>query len=162
MLEDIKKFDSSVFLLNNTTLKKGFKEFIKLLRESDKELVNKDYFYVNIWSIACKPCSDEMPFLDLLAETFDKKIGYIMISAHSNEAVSSFLKNKRIEMKNFVFLNKMIDFISGIYNEIEVTNQAFPLHVVLDKNGNCLAYLFGAFHDENSAAPLINFIKNLA
>ena len=109
----------------------------------------------------CKACSDEMPFLDLLPEKFDKNIGCVMVSSHSNEAVNNFLKSKAIEMENFVFVNEMIDFISGIYNEIEVKNQSFPLHVVLDKKGNCLAYLFGSFNDEVSAAPLINFINNL-
>ncbi len=151
----------SSFLINNSILQQEFEKFVISLKAKNAHLLEKRYYYINIWSMACKPCLDEIPLIDSLLSSFTNQITYVMVSSHSNEAVSNFLKNKNIEMKNFVFLNEMIDFISGIYNEIEVKKQSFPLHVVLDKKGNCLAYLFGAIHDENSAAPLINFIKTL-
>jgi thiol-disulfide isomerase/thioredoxin len=159
--QDIKiNFDSSSFILNNTNLKLGFEIFTKALEEQKPELLKNNFLYINIWSIVCKPCSDEIPFLDSLPQKINKSISYLMVSSHSEDAVTNFLKNKEIQMKNFIFVNEMIDFISGIYNEIEVKNQSFPLHVVLDKEGNCLAYLFGSI-DDMTAAPLVNFINNL-
>lgn len=161
-LKDIKtNFDSSEFILNNTPLKQGFEMFINELKDQKTDLLQYNYFYVNIWSIICKPCLDEMPFIDDLPEKINKGLACVMVSAHSNKAVNNFLENKNKKMKNFIFVNEMIDFISGIYNEMEIENQSWPLHVVLDSKGNCLAYLFGAINDENSAAPLINFINSL-
>lgn len=161
-LKDIKlNFDSSIFTLNNSQLKHGFDILVREIRKQKPELLQNYYFYINIWSIICKPCFDEIPFIDTLPEKVNKNLTYLMISSHSNGAVNNYLENKNIKMKSFIFINEMIDFISGIYNEIELQNQSWPLHVVLDINGNCLAYLFGSIHDEKSAAPLINFINSL-
>lgn len=157
---DQKRFDASLFGLNETILEKGFKKFKQKL-DNKTALQNNNYYYINVWNIACKPCSDEMPFIDALTGKFKKDLACIMVSSHSDEAVNNFIRNKGIKMENFIFVNEMLDFISGIYNEIRVRNQSFPLHVVLDKKGDCLAYLFGAFYDEASAAPLINFINQL-
>lgn len=154
-------FDNSFFILNNTSLKVSFKDFTKQLKKNNPELLKKDYFYLNIWAIMCEPCIDEIPFIDELPKKTNKDLTCVMLTAYSNGAVNNFLKNKNLSMKNFIFFNEMIDFISGIYNEIEVKTQSFPLHVILDKKGNCLAFLFGSIHDDNSAAPLVNFINEL-
>ena len=159
--DKIINFDNSFFILNRTKLKQGFKGFTNELHKQNPKLLQNNYFYLNIWAIICKPCIDEIPFIDNLPEKFNKSLTCVMVSAYSNGAVNNFIKNKNVIMNNFTFINEMIDFISGIYNEIEVKSQSFPLHVILDKKGNCLAYLFGTIHDENSAAPLINFINSL-
>jgi thiol-disulfide isomerase/thioredoxin len=162
-LQQIKKInsDSSSYILNDTKLKEGFKKFTIELKKQKPELLQNNYSYINIWNIICKPCFDEIPFIDNLSEKINKNISYVMVSSHSNGAVNKFIENKNLKVKNFIFINEMIDFISGIYNEIEVKSQSWPLHVVLDGEGTCLAFLFGSIHSEDSAAPLINFINDL-
>jgi hypothetical protein len=154
-------FNSSDFILNNTSLKHGFEKFSNKLTEQYPNILFQNYIYINIWSIICKPCLDEIPYIDNLPSKFNKDLTCIMITSHSQKAVNNFISLKGVKMNNFIFLNEMIDFISGIYNAIEKKNQSWPLHVVMDKRGNCLAYIFGSIHDDFSSAPLINFINSL-
>jgi thiol-disulfide isomerase/thioredoxin len=148
--------------LNETSLTQGFNFFLEKIKNynSDK-FINGSYFYVNIWSLGCKPCQLEMPILNNLIKKFNKHIVCIKVTSHSEKAVSSYLRNENLKLDSFIFLNDMNDFISGIYNEIGFQSQLFPLHVILDKKGNALAFMFGAFQDENSTTPLLNFINNL-
>ena len=145
----------------NYKLSHIFFEFFQEIEKKDIYFSKKKYLYVNIWNILCEPCLEEMPLINKLVRKFDKELVCVMVSQHSDKAVNNFIKEKKIEMGNFIFINNMMAFISEIHNEIEAKERAFPLHVVLDKNGNCLAYLFGSFNDEVSTAPLIDFINGL-
>jgi hypothetical protein len=154
-------FDASSFILNDTELKKGFKKFATELNKQKPGLLQNNFLYINNWSIICKPCLDEIPLHNELSVKLGNDISYCMVTHHSEEAVNKLVIKENIELKKFIFVNGMINFISGIYNEIKIVNLSFPLHIVLDSKGNVLAYLFGAFQDENSYKPIINFINKL-
>lgn len=152
---------ASIYLLNDTTLNVGFEKLICAVKYKNSNFVQNKYYYTNIWSIACEPCVDEIPLLDKIVMPFNKSLNCLMVSPYSDKAVNNFLLKRQIQMQNFTFINGMIDFISGVYNEINMKKQSFPLHVVLDQNGMCLAYLHGAFHDIESATPLTNYLNQL-
>lgn len=154
-------FLSDIVGLNRTNLKDGFTVFCEKLKENGQGYSDKEYIYINVWSVICKPCIDEIPFIGTLEKLVNKNLDYYLVCFHSDKAIETFLRNNNIKSNNLTFVNGMTDFISGIFNEIEENNLAFPLHAILNKQGDCLAYLFGSIHDEKSAAPLINFINSL-
>jgi hypothetical protein len=142
-------------------LQSRFKYFIRSVQRKNNKLFRCKYYYINIWVLNCKPCITEIDFLNTLPEKVNKNISFIMVSSHSDNAVNSFLERNGITMKDYTFLNEKKDFISDIFKETRVTNETFPLHVVMDNRGNFLAYLFGSIHNEVLAAPLIGFLNNL-
>ncbi len=50
--------------LSKTTWKQGLKLFTEKLKINNKALLNKKYFYINIWTSWCAPCIKEMPWLE--------------------------------------------------------------------------------------------------
>jgi hypothetical protein len=148
-------------LIKDRKFHNSFKKFRIELIKQKPELLNKDYFYVTIWNLGCQPCLDEITVLDSLPNEFDKNIAYVMVSAHSNKAVESYLKRNNIEIINFFLINEMVDFIFGIYNELELKNLILPLHVIFDKKEHPLAYLIGAINNRVNAMPMINYINSL-
>ncbi|MGZ3883226.1 MAG: TlpA family protein disulfide reductase [Bacteroidia bacterium] len=151
----------NAFNFNSVDFAKEFELLKDKIEEQNISSCSANYFYINIWSLACKPCVDEMQFIKKMVDDFNKKIFNVLVTIHSNEAVYSFMRNKEITMENFFLINEMMNFVSGIFNEIEEKKFKVPLHIVLNRKGEVLAYLFGAFHDETSAAPLVNFINSL-
>ena len=103
--------------INKTTWTKGFESFITKLKQKDQKLANKKYFYINTWATFCSPCIKEMPFLDSLAGTLRNDVAYVFVSEISDESATSCIKRHKYNIKNFIFLNDMGDFISGICNE---------------------------------------------
>lgn len=142
-------------------LTKTLTDLFAKLQTDLPEFSQRKYFYLNIWNLACKPCVEEIPYLDFMMSKYRHKFICLMLSSHTKKAVENFLEVKKIKINNFIFIDQSGGLISRIFSEITETNPGFPLHIILDKNGNALAYLFGSIHDDVSAAPLINFINDL-
>src|SRR5688500_13869120 len=64
--------------VGDVTWGKGLGMFNDSLRIKFPELSAKKYYYINIWASFCGPCIKEMPWLDSLAGTIERKdVGYI-------------------------------------------------------------------------------------
>lgn len=148
-----------LFEINDSNWSKGFQSIYNHLLLKEVDFTNK-YFYVNIWSITCQPCIDEIPIIESMVHSFNKKVVNLMVTSHSELIVDKFLQKNDISINNFILLNGKKDFISGIYNSIGVKNQIFPLHAILNNKGMPEAYLFGAFSDKSNSNPIINFINS--
>jgi thiol-disulfide isomerase/thioredoxin len=139
----------------------SFKIFNSKFKNENINIVFEKYIYINIWSLGCQPCIKELPFINSLKDYIEKKINYICVSSHSDNAVNNFLSTKKIAPLNLVFINGMQEFILSVFNEIDIEGMVFPTHVVMKKNGEILAFYNGSIHTQEQALPIINFIKNL-
>jgi len=147
--------------LNTTTWKKGFNILTQKLKGIDANLLRRKYYYINIWTNWCIPCIKEMPWLDSLAGTLHKDVGYIFISDISEELAKSALKRKNFNLKNFLFLNDMNDFVSGICNERGIKNKVYPMVLIVDVEGKIFHYSTGAYENPKEAKEFADIINKL-
>lgn len=136
-----------------------YKDFGRKLKRLGVDVSEKDFIYLNIWSIGCAPCISEIPLLEELTTKCEQNTTFVMISQHSDKAVDNFLNNRGIEISNLVLINEMDELISDIRKKINLPELVFPAHVILDKHGNVLAFLIGAFQDSDSLIPIVNFLS---
>lgn len=147
--------------VNKTSWKKGLESFMTKLNNKDTAVVNKKYYYVNIWTNWCIPCINEMPWLDSLAGTLNKDVGYIFVSDISDELSKSCIKKRNYNLKNFIFLNDMNDFVSGICNERNTKTKVYPMELIFDQNGKIYHYSVGAFENQKEVKKLVDVINKL-
>jgi thiol-disulfide isomerase/thioredoxin len=157
------KIQSEAFgsVINKTTWANGLELFRTKLKEKDKSCANKKYYYVNIWTNWCAPCIKEMPCLDSLAGTLRTDIGYIFVSDISEDIANSCIKKKNYHLKNFIFLNDMNDFISGICNEIKIKSKSYPMVLILDQEGEIYHYSVGTSENLAELKALATIIQKL-
>jgi thiol-disulfide isomerase/thioredoxin len=121
--------------LSKTTWKQGLQLFTEKLKINNKALLNKKYFYINIWTNWCKPCIKEMPWLDSIAGTLNKDVGYVFMSDLPNKTAEECIKKKNYDIKNFIFLNDMSHFVDAICNEQGRKSKAYPMVLILSNDG---------------------------
>jgi thiol-disulfide isomerase/thioredoxin len=157
------KSQSEIFggAVNETTWMEGLESFIAKVKKEDKYGANKKYYYVNVWTTWCFPCIREMPLLDSLAGTLNKDIGYIFVSDQKDKVITDFLSRKKINVKNFIFLNDMNDFVSGICNEMRVRNKVYPMTIILDQKGKIFHYSVGSCETTKELTALASLIGKL-
>ena len=122
----------------------GLSYFRQRIQKSNPDLLHKKYYYFSAWNTRCKPCIQEMPLLDSIADSMSKKIGFIYLSDDSDKDINSFLKRKGITSRNFIFMNDMNTFISAMYKKKNITYKCYPSHIVTDSLGNILFFKQGS------------------
>lgn len=147
--------------INNTTWIKGFEEFVSKLNEKDRSFVNKKYYFVNVWATWCVPCIKEIPRLDSLAGTLNKDIAYIFVSDQTDNVINDCIKKKKYDLNNFVFINDLNDFVSGICNEYKLTTKSYPINLIIDNKGNIYHYSIGTFENTTDLKGLADIINKL-
>src|SRR5207237_499362 len=130
--------------------------FFEKLKEKDKNLNGKKYFYINIWDIICQPCIREMPWLDSLAGTLKKDVAYVFVSDNDEEVAANCIKRKKYNSKNFVFLNGMNEFVSAICNEKGSKTKVYPTVLILNDKGKLLHYSTGAYENSKEAVEFLD------
>jgi thiol-disulfide isomerase/thioredoxin len=148
-------------VIDKITWSEGLKSFVSRLKAKDKTVARKKYYYVNVWATWCGPCVKEIPWLDSLAGTLKKDVGYVFVSDQSDKGVTDFIKRKKYNVKNFVFLNDMNDFVSGICNEKKITSKSYPMVLIIDNKGKILHYSDGAYGDVKEAKEFVDMINKL-
>lgn len=147
--------------VNKTTWKKGLELFVERLKEKNSTIASKKYYYINVWNNWCAPCIKEMPWLDSIAGTLHKDVGYVFVSDISESVANSCIKRKNYNLKNFVFLNDMNDFVSAICNEKGTKNKVYPMVLIIDNTGNLVHYSVGAYENVKEATEFIDLINKL-
>lgn len=104
-------------------------------RFSLKELKGK-IIVLNFWFINCPPCRMEIPQLNELVETYKENpdVVFIAVSLDDKYDITDFLKNNP-------FKYHIID--GGRYIASRYGINAYPTHVVLDKEGKVLFHTSG-------------------
>lgn len=94
---------------------------------------------INFWFTKCKPCIDEMPILNQIAEKYKNDFNFIAITYENENDVKKFLKKHPFNYKHLVDAEKFTDYL-GI--------KAYPMNLFLDKNG-VLKYVKGGIPYES-------------
>ncbi|HWY11167.1 MAG TPA: TlpA disulfide reductase family protein [Bacteroidia bacterium] len=148
--------------VENIPWSKGLPMFNDSLKKHYPKLKTKKYFYINIWAMFCHPCIKEMPLLDSLAGTIERKdVAYIFLSDNSYKGTKDLLVRKKFNIKNFVYLDNMDDFISSVYNEQKKKSKVFPTIVILDNKGKIVHYETGAYENVKEAKEFADLIEKL-
>jgi thiol-disulfide isomerase/thioredoxin len=147
--------------VSKTKWSQGFKLFQAKLTEDNKSLLGKKYYYINIWTNWCKPCIREMPWLDSIAGSLNKDVGYVFLSDISERVAKTSLKKINYQAENFVFLNDMNDFVSAICNEQGKKTKIYPMVLILSNTGEVLHYSIGAYSNKREAAGFAKLINSL-
>ncbi len=147
--------------LSKTTWKQGLELFTNKLKGTDKALLNKKYYYINVWTSWCKPCINEMPWLDSIAGKANKDIGYFFVSEMNDTTANKYIKRKNYTIKNFIFLNDMNDFVSAICNMKGTKSKVYPMVLILSNKGELLHFSNGAYENVREAAGFEEMIDKL-
>lgn len=147
--------------LTKTNWKQGLDIFTNKLKQKDSALLVKKYYYINVWTCWCKPCIREMPWLDSLAGKLSNDVGYFFVSELSDDAATECIKRKNYNIKNFIFLNGMNDFVSAICNEKGTKSKVYPMVVILSNKGELLHSSIGAYGNVRAAAAFTELINRL-
>ncbi len=137
-----------------------FNKFLEIYSGRNPQSKIKKYIYINLWNIGCLNCIDEIPLLNSYAVNWNK-VSCVFISPHTENAAFTFLKRENIEANNFTFINGLNSFIFHLYSKIEVKEQIFPIHFILNIEGEVIAYLVGAIKTPDYMNRLMKFIENL-
>ncbi len=141
---------------------KGLAMLKDSIKKKNPELAGKKYFYVNMWAMFCSPCIKEMPWLDSLAGTMERKdVAYIFLAGESDKATNALIERKKFKIKNFVYLNNMSDFISAVYTEQKKKSISYPTIVIFDNKDRIIKYETGAFENIAEAKEFVDLIEKL-
>lgn len=141
---------------------KGLAMLKDSIKKKHPELADKKYFYVNMWAMFCGPCIKEMPWLDSLAGTMERKdVAYIFLAGESDKATNAMIERKKFKIKNFVYLNNMSDFISAVYTEQKKKSISYPTIVIFDNKDKIIKYETGAYENKNEAKEFVDLIRDL-
>ncbi len=116
----------------------SFKNFTAVDMEGKKYTIKElrgKVVVLNYWFIGCPPCRMEMPHLnDLVDEFKSKDVVFLGIALDNPNELAEFFKN-------FSFKYTIIP--TGDHLAMRDGIEAFPTHVVIDKNGKILFHTAG-------------------
>ncbi|HAA16604.1 MAG TPA: hypothetical protein DCE41_34800, partial [Cytophagales bacterium] len=104
---------------------------------------------LNFWFIGCAPCRVEMPGLnELVADYAEEEVAFVAFALDGQESLEKFLAKKAFDYT-------IIPDADGIATEYGV--QAYPTHVVIDKEGRIQSTLTGGSETRHEdLKPLID------
>ncbi len=141
---------------------KGLEMFNDSLHIKFPEQAGKKYYYINMWAAFCMPCIKEMPWLDSLAGQIKRKdVAYIFLSNCTDKSTDDLLKRKKFNIKNFIYLGNLGDFISSVYKEQKKKTIVYPTVLIIDAKGKIYHSSTGAYGDFNEAKEFAEMIEKL-
>ncbi len=147
--------------ITKTTWEEGLSLFTERLKKEHPALQNKKYYYINVWINWCKPCIREMPWLDSLAGTIDKEVGYFFVSEMTDSLAQKSIEHKGFQLKNFVLLNDMNAFVSAACNKRGIKNKIYPMVLILSNSGELVYFSTGAYSNVQDAIGFEELMKGL-
>lgn len=139
----------------------GTTYLISRIEREQPRLLNKKYYFICIWNMACGPCIKEMPTLDSLAGLIPRKdIGYIHLTENSDKLVQAFLKRKHLSPKNFIYMNDANDYIMALIKSQGMKSKGYPLQAIITCKGE-LKHFGGAFIQQTNDSALMSVINAL-
>ncbi len=97
----------------------------------DGKMINRDYFqgkvsFINFWHVGCRPCEEEMPVLNQLAEKYkDQPVNFLAIGMNTTQNVSSFLVKHPFNFDHIPYAYKLI-------NDTFQFKWTYPLSLIVD------------------------------
>jgi len=95
----------------------------------DKKSIQDNYLLVKCWFIACKPCIEEMPALNVLKEEYEKRGDFVFVSLAIDEAepLRKFLTKREF---NYPVVAEQGEFMLD-----EMGVNTYPTHILVGKDG---------------------------
>lgn len=103
---------------------------------------------LNFWGLGCAPCKVEIPHLSELADSYrDKPVDFIAFATDGADALRAYLADHP-------FTYRIVASAGHVASRYKV--QAWPTHVIIDKQGRITATLVGGGVDQDERLrPLI-------
>ncbi len=98
------------------------------------------YVFLNFWATWCPPCRDEMPSMQKVYDTWNKK-DYVMLAVNINE---NRAKVKRFAQENGYTFPILIDNDGKIASRYGI--RGIPATFFIDKQGNVVKKIVGSRH----------------
>lgn len=108
-------------------------EFPKFkLKTVNKEKITSESYkgkilFVNFWFIACKPCKEEIPELNLLKEKYGDEVEFLAFTFDNQKKVEKFLEKKPFRFTQFVYA------VSFVKNRMGINS--YPTSMIVDSSG---------------------------
>lgn len=106
---------------------------------------------INFWFTSCRPCVLEIPILNEMVTEFDGEANFVAITFDRTSRVEQFLKLRKFDFDHITDVRPAIDKM-GV--------QAFPMNVLLDKNGVIVEIYGDVFADRYNLSALIRKMIN--
>ncbi len=106
---------------------------------------------INFWFTSCGPCVMEIPILNEMVTEFDGEANFVAITFDRTSRVEQFLKLRKFDFDHITDVRPAIDKM-GV--------QAFPMNVLLDKNGVIVKVYGDVFADRYNLSALIRKMIN--
>ena len=87
-------------------------------------------------------------------------IGCIHLTENGNALVNKFLKQKKITLRNFVFMNDGNDYILSLLKQQNIKNKSYPMQLILNDKGE-IQYFGGSFIQSSKDSILLSEFKKL-
>lgn len=108
-------------------------------KQVDQSVLLNKISVINFWFIGCQPCQAEMPELNKLKQYYAKDgINFLAFTFDDKDAIMQFFKRTPF---NYTQLPGAGDLIKAL------SVNAFPTHMIVDKNGVIRKILIGADKD---------------
>ena len=89
---------------------------------------------INIWFTSCRPCVEELPYLNELQNKLSPQVNFVAITFDSKEKVDQFLSKHEFNFKH----------LKVSYQDLERTGiYKYPLNFILDSQGTIRRILGG-------------------
>jgi hypothetical protein len=150
----------TLFEINNTNYKDGFIELNQKIREKS---LQKPYYIIQIWDTRFLEFNKKIPYLinvDSICKV-NKNIQGILISAMRDESINKCLKEQNIQFKNFVIINNMENYISGICNLKHRKTKPDCATIVVKQNGDILYYNSKIINHVSNDTSFLNLLTTL-
>ncbi len=110
---------------------------------------------INFWATWCGPCVEELPLLSKISQDYaGKKVRFIAISADEDAdnpktraKIDLFLSRQKPSME--IWLGADLDMLGRLN-----LGNLLPATVILDEQGELIAWVMGEAHEEDIKAPV--------
>lgn len=130
----------------------GSKFKIEAFKNAENINYNPEYLIgkptlINFWFTKCPPCISEIPNLNNIQRKFENNVNFIAVTFDDKKLVDDFLKKKNI---NFIHITNAVQQL----NDLQI--EAYPMSLLLDKEGKILAVYGEISFDEKEIINKIN------
>lgn len=105
---------------------------------------------VNLWFEGCKPCLQEIPYLNLIVDSLEDKVNFVAISLDQPDVVNEFLSSTEFKYQHFA---------NGKSAANRFGADTYPMHLIINKKGEIIYRKTG--YGTYSIYTLFVEIKNL-
>jgi len=111
---------------------------------SFKDLIGKTVV-VNWWHIACPPCIEEMPGLNIVVEQYKENsdVVFIAIAPHKKEHITHFLESREFNYIQTLANDDAVGLFGG----------TFPVHIIINSKGIIYSFAKGGGGNADQIDP---------